>query len=367
MTDDSLRRRIFMTLAAPVGAVLLSVVFSAIVLLIAGANPFAAYADMFEHAAKLETQVSMINRATPLYISGVAAAIGFRMNLFNIGVEGQYLLAAIFAAFVGGAVALPGVFHIGLILLVAMFVGGMWAGVAGLLYTQRGINEVISTIMLNGVALGLVAALVKEWQAKGDIAIVKVGTEPIADSGIIPNLTFIPELFGDIRNDLTGVLVIAIVVGISYHVLINRTVFGYDLRASGANPFAARAGGIPPKRMVMTAMLMSGAVGGLVGMAEIMDKGRYNPNFVGYLGFNGIAVTLLGRNHPAGIALGALLWAFLEASSNILQVTNTAPKEIADIMKGVILLSTVIGYEVVRRTRVREEAARTAARLAEVA
>ena len=92
----------------------------------------------------------MINRATPLYISGVAAAIGFRMNLFNIGVEGQYLLAAIFAAFVGGAVALPGVFHIGLILLVAMFVGGMWAGVAGLLYTQRGINEVISTIMLNG-------------------------------------------------------------------------------------------------------------------------------------------------------------------------------------------------------------------------
>ena len=129
---------------------------------------------------------------------------------------------------------------------------------------------------------------------------------------------------------------------------------------------AARAGGVPPKRMVLIAMLMSGAVGGLVGMAEIMDKGRYNPNFVGFLGFNGIAVALLGRNHPGGIAVGALLWAFLDASSDILQTTQTAPKEIVDIMRGVILLTVVIGYEVVRRIRERDEAARAAARLAEV-
>ena len=368
MTDDSRQRRFFMAAAAPVGAVLLSVVLSALILLIAGSNPFSAYGDMLEHASKLETQVSMINRATPLYISGVAAAIGFKMNLFNIGVEGQYRMAAIFAAYVGGAVALPGVLHIGLILLTAMTVGAVWAGISGVLYTERGINEVISTIMLNGVALGIIAWLVRRWQAEGDIVIVGVGTEPIDDSRLIPNLNFIPELFGDIRSEeLTGVLIIAIVVGIAYHVLLNRTVFGYDLRASGLNPFAARAGGVPPKRMVLIAMLMSGAVGGLVGIAEIMDKGRYDPNFVGFLGFNGIAVTLLGRNHPGGIAIGALLWAFLDASSDILQVTNTAPKEIVDIMRGVILLSAVIGYEIVRRIRVRDEAARAAARLAEVA
>ncbi len=368
MAAESRRHRIMLSLAAPVGAVLLSIVASGAILAVAGSNPLSAYADMLAHAWKLETAVSMLNRATPLYISGVAAAIGFKMNLFNIGVEGQYRMAAIFAAYVGGAVTLPGVFHIGLILLTAMVVGGAWAGIAGLLYTERGVNEVIGTIMLNGVALGVIAALVRHWQAPGDIAVVRVGTKPIADSGIIPNLSFVPELFGDLRSEeLTGVLVVAVVVGIGYHLLLNRTVFGYDLRASGMNPFAARAGGVPPKKMVMVAMLMSGAIGGLVGIAEIMDKGRYDPNFVGFLGFNGIAVALLGRNHPAGIAVGALLWAFLDASSDILQVTGTAPKETVDIMRGVILLTAVIGYEIVRRIRVREEAATAAARLAETA
>ena len=368
MTTDTRMRRFIVASVAPVGAIILSLLASSLILIAAGSNPIAALSDMLSHARKLETIVSMINRATPLYISGVAAAIGFKMNLFNIGVEGQYRMAAIFAAYVGGAVTIPGVFHIGLILVVAMLVGGAWAGIAGVLYTTRGINEVISTIMLNGVALGFIAFLVRAWQAEGEVVSVGVGTEPIASSGLIPNLSFIPELFGDLRSvELTGVLIIAIVIGVAYHVLLNRTIFGYDLRASGLNPFAARAGGIPPRRMVMIAMLMSGAIGGLVGMAEIMNKGRYDPNFVGFLGFNGISVALLGRNHPAGIAVGALLWAFLDASSDILQVTGTAPKEIVDIMRGVILLTAVIGYEIVRRIRMRDEAARAAARLKEVA
>ncbi|MDG2027819.1 MAG: ABC transporter permease [Acidimicrobiales bacterium] len=363
--EDSTRRRIVMSLAAPLGAIVFSVVAATLMLFIAGSDPFAAYADMFEHAAKPETMVAMINRATPLYISGVAAAIGFKMNLFNIGVEGQYRMAAIFAAYVGGAIALPGVLHIAIIMVVAMLVGAAWSGLAGILYTHRGVNEVISTIMLNGVALGIIAWLVRSWQAEGEISQVGVGTEPIESTGILPTLTWVPELFTDLRgtNELTGMLVVAILVGVFYHVLLNRTVFGFELRASGGNPFAARAGGVPPRRMALTAMLLSGGIAGLVGIAEIMDKARYNPNFVGGLGFNGIGIALLGRNHPAGIAVGALLWAFLEASSDILQVTQTAPKEIIDIMRGVILLTVVIGYEVVHRIRRREEAGRAAARL----
>lgn len=367
-TADSRLRQALISAAAPLGALVFSLAASAIVLIAAGSNPIEAGRDMFEHASKLEVQVSMLNRATPLYISGVAAAIGFKMNLFNIGVEGQYRMAAIFAAYVGGAVVLPSVLHIGLILVTAMVVGGLWGGLAGVLYTHRGVNEVIGTIMLNGIALGVIAWLVRRWQAEGNIVEVGVGTTPIEPSGLLPNLNFIPELFGDLRanEELTGVLVVAVVVGIAYHILLNRTVFGYDLRASGLNPLAARAGGVPPRKMVLTAMCMSGAVGGLVGMAEIFDKTRYDPNFVGFLGFNGIAVALLGRNNPFGIAVGALLWAFLDATSDILQVTQTAPKEIIDIMRGVILLTVVIGYEVVRRMRERAEAARTAARLAEV-
>lgn len=367
--EESRVRRLLMALAAPVGAVVFSLIASSIVLVIAGSSPWDAYSDMLDHASKLETQVGMINRATPLYISGVAAAIGFKMNLFNIGVEGQYRMGAIFAAYVGGAVALPALLHIALILAVAMIAGTIWAGIAGVLYTHRGVNEVIGTIMLNGIALGIVAWLVRRWQAEGVIAQVGVGTEPIPDSGLIPNVSWIPEtLFRDLTGtgELTGVVVIALVVGIFYHVLLNRTTFGYELRASGGNPLAARAGGVPPRRMALTAMLLSGAIAGLVGMVEIMEKGRYNPNFVGGLGFNGIGIALLGRNHPVGIAVGALLWAFLDTSSSVLQSTETAPKEIIDIMRGVILLMVVIGYEVVRRIRQRDEAARAAARLAAV-
>ena len=124
-------RRVALALAAPIAAVVFATVASSIFLIIAGSNPFSAYGDMFEYGSRLEIQVDILNRATPLYISGVAAAIGFRMNLFNIGVEGQYRLAAIVAAYVGASVSLPAFLHVALILFVAMLVGGAYAGVAG--------------------------------------------------------------------------------------------------------------------------------------------------------------------------------------------------------------------------------------------
>ena len=357
-------RRIILALAAPLAAVVFATIASSIFLLIAGSNPFTAYGDMFEYGSRLEIQVDILNRATPLYISGVAAAIGFRMNLFNIGVEGQYRLAAIVAAYVGASVSLPGVLHVGLILLVAMLVGGAYSGVAGVLKVTRGVNEVISTIMLNAIAIsGLIAWLVREWQAGGSVDATAtnlgVGTEPIDESGLIPNINSWLELFTreiGKGKELTGVFLVAVAVGILYHILINRTRFGFDLRATGINPFAARVGGVSDKKMVLGAMVLSGVVAGLVGMAEIAKLGRFNPNFVGGLGFAGIAVALLGRNHPGGIAIGALLFAFLDTASGVLQVTGSASREIVFIMQGIILLAAVIAYEVVQRFRIREEA-----------
>lgn len=363
MKNETLRR-IALALAAPIAAVIFATIASSVFLLIAGSNPFTAYGDMFEYGSRLEIQVDILNRATPLYISGVAAAIGFRMNLFNIGVEGQYRLAAIVAAYVGASVSLPAVLHIGLILLVAMLVGGAYSGVAGVLKVTRGVNEVISTIMLNAIAIsGLIAWLVREWQAGGSVDATAtnlgVGTEPIDESGLIPNINSWLEIFTrDIGKgkELTGVFLVAVAVGILYHILINRTRFGFDLRATGINPFAARVGGVSDKRMVLGAMVLSGVVAGLVGMAEIAKLGRFNPNFVGGLGFAGIAVALLGRNHPGGIAIGALLFAFLDTASGVLQVTGSASREIVFIMQGIILLAAVIAYEVVQRFRIREEA-----------
>ena len=159
--NAGLLRRVALSLAAPVSALVIAVVASSIVLVIADSNPIQAFSDMVAQASRLETMVDILNRATPLYISGIAAAIGFRMNLFNIGVEGQYLLAALVAAQVGSLIDVWGPIHVSIILLTAMAVGAAYAGIAGFLKVTRGVNEVISTIMLNAIAIsGLVAALV---------------------------------------------------------------------------------------------------------------------------------------------------------------------------------------------------------------
>jgi len=322
---------------------------------------------MLEHGSKLETQVDILNRATPLYLAGVAVAIGFKMNLFNIGVEGQYLLAFIVAAHLGAQVELPQVAHIAYVLVVAMVIGGAFAGVAGVLKVTRGVNEVISTIMLNAVVIsGLAAWWIVEWQAGGEISATggRVGTEPIDESRLMPDINSWLEFFTrevGFGKELTGMLIVAVVVGVFYHVLLTRTVLGFDLRSSGANQHASHVGGVSPKRMIVIAIVLSGVVAGLVGMPELMDSGYYPSNPVSGLGFLGIAVALLGRNHPAGVAVAAVIFSFLDVSSGILQVTGAASREIVEIMKGVIIVTAVIAYEVVRRIRERDEAAAAAA------
>jgi len=136
---------------------------------------------------------------------------------------------------------------------------------------------------------------------------------------------------------------------------LNRSRFGYDLRASGANPFAAQAGGVSPKRMIMTAMLLSGAVAGLVGMTEVMDLGVFPSNPIQNLGFAGIAVALLGRNSALGAAIAALIFAFLDISSGVLQNTGSASREIIQIMQALIILAAVVAYQITQRIRDREE------------
>lgn len=350
-------RRIMLSLAAPVAAIVFALLLSSIVLLLAGSNPIDAYIEMLKNGVKPEKIVDTLNRATPLYLSGIAAAIGFKMNLFNIGVEGQYLVGAFFAAAAGGVFSPPGFLHVLFILVVAMVVAALWAGIAAILKTHRGINEVISTIMLNSIAAaGIVAPLAVAWR-DGALS-TNSGTKLIDESGHIFDITFLISPFADnLRGrQLSGVLVIAVLVGIGYYLLVNRSRFGYDLRASGINPRAARVGGVPPKRMVLIAMMLSGAVAGLIGMVDILSKyNRYDSSFQLGLGFTGIAVALLGRNNAIGVAAAAIIYAFLQESSSILQITNSASPEIVVIIQGVILLVAVIAYEFVRRYREREE------------
>jgi len=161
---------------------------------------------------------------------------------------------------------------------------------------------------------------------------------------------------------LTGVFAIAIVVGVVFHVFVNRSRLGYDLRATGMNFLAARAGGVPSGRMVLLAMILSGAVAGLVGMPEILsDNHSYDQGFVRGLGFGGLGIALLGRNGAVGIAFASLLFGFLDSSSAVLQVTGSASQSIVVIMQAVILLTAVVAYEVVDRIRQRDEIRRASA------
>jgi simple sugar transport system permease protein len=344
-------KRIGLALAAPVLAILFAMLVTSIVLLAAGNNPLQAYSTMLQQLTKPRIQVNILNSATTYYLSAIAVAIGFRMNLFNIGVDGQYRLAAMLAAAVGGAIAIPAPFHALVVILVAMLVGAFWAGIAGLLKTTRGVSEVISTIMLNFIATGIVAYLLTPGRlAESTQGSNNIGTKPIPESGQVPGLAIIPNAG---RNEVYGLIVLAIIIGIAYWFLLNRTRFGFDLRATGSSEPAAIASGVDVKRMVLYAMLLSGAVAGLVGMPQLLGSSyTYSLDFPTGLGFTGIAIALLGRNSPIGIAFGALLWSFLDNSSNSLEFEGV-PKQTVLIMQGVIVLSIVIAYELVRRYRIR--------------
>jgi ABC-type uncharacterized transport system permease subunit len=345
-------QRIGLVVAAPLLAILFSLAVASLVLVAVGDNPATVFKAMLDYGVRPRTMVLTINTATIYYLSAVAVAIGFKMNLFNIGVDGQYRLAAMISAAVGGAIALPAPLHAVVIVLVAMLVGAMWAGIAGLLRAYRGVSEVISTIMLNAIATGFIAYLLQPERLAVSVAgSNNIGTKPIAESGHVPGFAIIPGT----ETEVYGFVLVAALVGVGYWFMLSRMRFGFDLRATGMSESAAVSSGVSVKRMIVTAMLLSGAVAGLVGMPQLLGSSySYSLDFPAGLGFTGIAIALLGRNHPLGIAFGAVLWAFLTNSAQILDIEGV-PKEIAAIMQGTIVLSVVIAYELVRRYRLKQQ------------
>jgi simple sugar transport system permease protein len=358
-----MKDRIALQLVAPALALVSALALSSLLLELTGYSAGEVFSTIFSEGFDRIYLTDTVNRAGPYYIAGVAVAVGFKMNLFNIGVEGQYRIAALIAAWAGAAVTLPGPLHIVFILLVAGITGSIWALIPGILKATRGVSEVISSIMLNAIAAGVSSFLLQRWlrQPVGEGSSV-VGTRPLAESAQMPTLNGPLRSIGiDIpdANRLYSYVFVALLVGVAYHVLVWRTRFGFDLRATGSNPEAAGASGVDPKRMVITAMAISGAFAGLIGLSRVLGEpaGRYTDvSVVGGLGFTGIAVALLGRNHPVGIAFGAFLWAFMDAVQTPLSNAQL-PKEITATLQGITVLSVVIAYEVVRRITARREAA----------
>lgn len=349
--DGTGSRRFLLGAAAPAGALLVSFIITSLILLTTGHNPFDAFGAMINAFDEPRIVLNTINVSATYYLSAVAVAVGFKMNLFNIGVDGQYRLAALLSAAVAGAAfmsSLPGFLRIIITLLVAMAAGAAWAGIAGLLKVTRGVSEVISTIMLNAIATALIAYLLSPSRlaiAQGN----NVATRKITSGGQLPNI-----MIGE--NALYSTIFVAMLVGVIYWFVLSRTVFGFEIKATGMSETAATASGISVKRLILSAMLISGGVAGLIGMPELLNgtAASYSLNFPGGIGFTGIAIALLGRNHPVGMIFSALLWAALDSSSNALQGADV-PKELVTIMQGVILFAVVIAYELVRRYRITVE------------
>ncbi|MBI4942130.1 MAG: ABC transporter permease [Actinobacteria bacterium] len=352
-------RRTGLAILAPLLALAVAAALSSVVLLVADHSPLVAFQEMWNYGRKPEQVVNILNKGSGYFLSALAVAIGFRMNLFNIGVDGQYRIAAMFAAVAGAAVTLPGPLHIIFIVAVAVVVGAVWAGVAGLLKVYRGVSEVISTIMLNFIGAAFVAwAVTPQVWATLENNVVRTPTIP--ESGWFPGFSWsgVPEggtqtvVFGEIY----GFIVISGLVGIAYWFVLSRTRFGFDLRATGSSEPAAVASGVDVKRMVLTSMLLSGAVAGLVGMPILLGAAHSfgSQDFPAGIGFTGIAIALLGRNNPVGIAFASVLWGFLDVSNQILDIQGI-PKEIVTIMQGTVVLAVVIAYEMVRRISVASE------------
>ena len=356
--NDQRLQRIALAAAAPVLALVSAFLITSLVLVIAGDSVTGVWGQILS-LPEARGLTNIVNAATVYYLSGVAVAIGFRMNLFNIGVDGQYRVASFAAAVVAGEAWLPGYLNTIAALLAAMLVGAMWAGIAGLLRVTRGVSEVISTIMLNAIATALVAYLLRK-AAVEDPGSNITATQEIPEGSRIPGFT----LFPGAPNQVYGFVFVAVLVGVLYWVVINKTRFGFDLRATGLSETAAVASGINVKKMILVSMLLSGAVAGLVGLPILFGEAySYGSTFQSGLGFAGIAIALLGRNHPIGIALGALLFAFLDEQSNPLQILLDVSPDIVKITQGVIVLTVVIAYEVVRRYGVRLEQRQVAAAL----
>ncbi|MGI8523318.1 MAG: ABC transporter permease [Nocardioides sp.] len=343
-------RGVGFALLAPLIAVLIAMAATSLVIMATGSQ--SGVGDFWSIIlSKPENRiiVNIVDQTTMIYLSAVAAALGFRMGLFNIGVEGQYTIASYVAATFAGAALVPGALNVVATLVVAMAVGAAWAGIAGILRTTRGVSEVISTIMLNAIAAILVGYLLDKHGIHGGN---QVRTTALDSSAHVPGWSPFTAQDGPIW----GLALMAVLVGVGFWVLLNKTRFGFDLRATGLSQSAAVASGIKVNRMVLFSMLLSGAVAGLIWMPAYFGAAyTYGTTFQAGLGFTGIAVALLGRNQPVGMIFGALLFAFLTAQSNSLTLFTDISASVVQITQGVAVLAVVVAYELVRRYRIRLE------------
>ncbi|MCC5910290.1 MAG: ABC transporter permease [Clostridiaceae bacterium] len=337
-------------LAFTITSIILGFLIGAVVLALAGFNPVEAYTIMIQGIFSRPSYIAWtIIRSTPIIITGLSVAFAFRTGLFNIGAEGQFIIGAIAAAVVGYAVELPAIIHIPLVFLAAITAAGLWGGIAGYLKAKFGVHEVISTIMLNWIALYLNNYIVRieGFQRPG-----AQRSHEIHESAriiVLEQWKRTPEgrewmrgseFFGDIlRTPVNWGFVVAIILAVIVWYLLNKTTLGYELKAVGFNRHAAEYAGINVPKSMLTSMIIAGALAGAAGGLHVMGISRSIASLAameGY-GFDGIAVALIGANTSIGAVLAGLLFSAIQYGGTKIQPTLGAPTEVINIMIGTIV------------------------------
>lgn len=319
----------------PIISVIVGLIAGAIFMLIIGSNPIKAYSALFNSAfGSFYGFAETLVNTTPLIFTGLAVAFAFRTGLFNIGGDGQFLIAYTVTAWIGYAFQLPMLIHVPFALLGGMVGGGLWASIAGYLKAKLGVHEVITTIMLNYIALYLSGYFIGG---------------PMKKPGQIPATFFVKDSAKLITIPGTraniSILIALVAAGLVYYILW-KTTLGYEVRAVGLNPDAAEYGGISVAKKMMFSMFISGGLAGLAGSIQVLglEHRAYQPfGFIGY-GFTGIAVALLGKNHPGGVVLGALLFGVLNRGAMQMQSIAGVPKEVVEIIQAIIIIFVASEY-----------------------
>ena len=337
-------------LAMPILAVIGALAIGALLLWMLGANPWQAYGVLVRGAlGNLSGIAQTLTKATPLLLVGLGICIAFRGGVINIGGEGQIIVGALAASAVALALPTrPGYLLLPLTLIGGTIAGGLWGGVPGILKARLNVNEILSTVMMNQIALQLMNFLLRGPML--DPEQVAAGTN-IPQSAALPESVWLTRLIP--RTLLHSGLILALVLAVLVYLLLWRTTIGYRIRAVGRNRNASRYAGIPVQRYLALSMILSGAFAGLAGAVEVTGvHHRMLEGLSGGYGFSGIVAALFGKLHPLGAIPASFLFGSLLVGADRMQRAIQVPNAMIIALQGLVVLFVVASdYYVRRRTR----------------
>ncbi len=342
--------RVFDTLL-PFFATILALVVGAVFLVILGVNPLTAYSSLLRGAfGTVSGFTQTLAKATPLLLVALGICIAFRGGVINIGGEGQIIIGAVAAAAVALALpTLPGLLLIPLTLGAGVVGGAVWGGIAGVLKARFGVNEILSTVMLNAIALQLMNFLLRGPML--DPEQIAAGTN-IPQSATLPDQVWLLRLVP--RTLLHVGAILALALALIVFVFLWRTTIGFRIRAVGLNPSAARYAGIPVRSYMALALVLSGAFAGLAGAVEVIGvHHRMIEGLSGGYGFSGIVAALFGKLHPLGAVPASVIFGGLLVGADKMQRTVQVPSSLVVAINGLIVLFVVASDFFVRRRALR--------------